>query len=175
MLKRLNEFLQARGGLAAVEFGLIAPLLVTMLLGSVEVTNMVMCDQKVESMASAASDLVAQKSSVSTSDVNDVFTATNTILYPYSTTTVSITITSIIQDPNNVNNAIVAWSNAQNATPHTVGTSMTVPAGLITAGGSVIYSEVRYSYTSPLTGLVTSTMTSNFYSKPRAAAQVAHT
>ncbi len=168
---------RARQGLAAVEFGLIAPILVTMLLGTVEITNAIVCNQKVEAMASAASDLIAQKSSVSTSDVNDVFTAVNSVLYPYPTAPATIIITSVIQDPNNANNYIVAWSAAQNGTPHTAGSSMTVPTGLISTGGSVIYAEVRYSYSDPLGAMIhgTMAMNSNFYSKPRASAQVTHT
>jgi Flp pilus assembly protein TadG len=177
MLKRIRNFARACTGLAAVEFGLIAPVLVTLLLGSVEVTDAVACDQKVHSMASATSDLVAQATSVSTSDVNDVFNAINTVLYPYPTTSATIIVTSIVNDPNRPGNYIVAWSQAQNGTPHAVGSSIVVPAGLVTTGGSVIYSEVRYTYSSPVTSFVAKSisMSSNFYTKPRASAQVVHT
>jgi Flp pilus assembly protein TadG len=159
-----------------VEFGLISPLLVTILLGSVETSNAIACDQKVQSMAAATSDLVAQATSVSTSDVNDVFNAINTIVYPYPTSGVRIIVTSIVNDPAHPGSYIVAWSQAQNGTPHAVGASMSVPAGLITAGGSIIYSEVQYSYSSPVSGIVTGVihMNSSFYSKPRASAQVVH-
>ncbi len=173
---RIRNFIRATRGLAAVEFGLISPLLVVILLGGVETSNAIACDQKVQSMAAATSDLVAQATSVSTSDVNDVFSAINTIVYPYPSTNVTIIVTSIVNDPNHPGNYIVAWSQAQNGTPHAVGSTMTVPAGLITTGGSVIYSEVRYAYTSPVSGMVTPVihMNSNFYSKPRASAQVVH-
>lgn len=177
MLKMLRKFSRAKDALAAVEFGLIAPVLVTILLGGVAASNAIAADQKVQSMAAATSDLVAQATSVSTSDVNDIFAAVNTIIYPYPTSTMAIVVTSIIPDPNRANNYIVAWSQAQNATPHQVGASMTVPTGIITTGGSVIYAEITYTYSSPVTGMATGsiTMRSNFYSKPRASAQVVHT
>jgi Flp pilus assembly protein TadG len=177
MLTRIRNFCRATRGLAAVEFGLISPLLVVMLLGGVETSNAVACDQKVQSMAAATSDLVAQATSVSTSDVNDVFNAINTIVYPYPTANVTIIVTSIVNDPAHPGNYIVAWSQAQHGTPHAVGSTISVPAGLITSGGSVIYSEVSYSYSSPVSGMVTPVihMNSNFYSKPRASAQIVHT
>ena len=177
MLTSIRNFCRETRGLAAVEFGLIAPLLVTILLGSVETSNAVACDQKVQSMASATSDLVAQATSVSTSDVNDIFSAVNTVLYPYATSNVTIVVTSIVNDPNHPGNYIVAWSQAQNGTPHAVGATIAVPTGLVTTGGSVIYSEVTYAYSSPVSGVITGVihMSSNFYSKPRASAQVVHT
>ena len=177
MLTKIRNFWRATRGLAAVEFGLISPLLVVMLLGSVETSNAIACNQKVQSTAAAMSDLVAQATSVSTSDVNDIFNAINTVLYPYPTSGMTIIVTSIVNDPNHPGNYIVAWSQAQNGTPHAVGSTIAVPTGLVTAGGSVIYSEVRYSYTSPVAGMVTPVihMNSNFYSKPRASAQVVHT
>ena len=177
MLTKIRKFCRATHGLAAVEFGLISPLLVVMLLGSVETSNAIACDQKVQSMAAATSDLVAQATSVSTSDVNDIFSAVNTVIYPYPTAAMTIIVTSIVNDPNHPGNYIVAWSQAQNGTPHSVGSTITVPAGLVTTGGSVIYSEVRYSYSSPVSGMVTPIihMNSSFYSKPRASAQIVHT
>jgi hypothetical protein len=54
---------------------------------------------------------------------------------------------------------------------------MTVPAGLITNGGSVILAEVSYTYTPPFTQGVTSgfTMTDSFYSRPRQSLLVNYT
>ncbi len=51
---------------------------------------------------------------------------------------------------------------------------MTVPSGLIPTGGSVILTEVTYTYTSPTTKLITGpiTMTDTFYSRPRRVAQI---
>ena len=71
----------------------------------------------------------------------------------------------------------MAWSNSQNSTARTVGATITVPAGLLTSGGSVILAEITYAYASPTTQVLAGavTMTGSFYAHPRRSATVAHT
>ena len=79
----------------------------------------------------------------------------------------------------------MAWSCTQGGTARAVNSVYTFPAaaqGVITqgGGGSVIMTEVSYSYTLPVTvnipGIINLTgpypMTSTFYSKPRRVAQI---
>ncbi len=51
---------------------------------------------------------------------------------------------------------------------------MTVPAGLITSGGSVIMAEITYQYTTPSQWLIKFPVTMNdtFYSHPRRVPQI---
>jgi Flp pilus assembly protein TadG len=175
MLKRFFDMLKARDGLAAVEFAFLAPVMVLMFFGTVEVSAAVDCNTRVTNVASTAADLVAQETSVSSADMANVFSALNAIIYPYSAAGAKIIISSLVDDGHG--GAKVAWSDAQNATPLTVGSAVTVPTGLITSGGSVIYAQVTYNYNSSpavyLTG--TLTMTSTFYARPRRSATVSHT
>src|SRR5262249_3193638 len=108
--------------------------------------------------------------------VNDVFTAANAIMYPFASAGSQIIITSIKQDPVVPGKYIVDWSVAQNTTAHAKGAQMTVPTGLITTGGSVIFSEITYVY-QPLTSVFTGpiTMTDSFYTHPRQSAAVIYT
>ena len=46
MLRKLAKFWKSKGGLAAVEFGLIAPVMGTLLVGTVEVCNALQCKAK---------------------------------------------------------------------------------------------------------------------------------
>jgi Flp pilus assembly protein TadG len=175
MLKFLGRFLKAKDGLAAVEFGFIAPFLITMVFGTIEVSNALNCKANVTSLASTAADLVAQDNQVTDSDMANVFNALNALLYPYPSTNAKIIISSVID--NGSGGAKVAWSDAQNTTARSVGSAVTVPTGLITSGGSVVMVEVTYTYTSASTQIVKLpiTMTNTFYTRPRRVAQISRT
>ncbi len=177
MLKTLLRMLKARDGLAAVEFAFLGPVMIVMFFGVVELSLAVDCHTRVATVASTAADLVSQETTVSSSDMTNVFSALNAILYPYSSTPAKIVISSIVDNGHGV--AQVAWSDAQNATARTVGSTVSVPTGLIVSGsgGSVILAEISYAYTSPTTQVLTGavTMTGSFYAKPRRSLTVTHT
>jgi Flp pilus assembly protein TadG len=175
MLSLLARFLSAKDGMAAVEFAMLAPVLVAMFLGSIELTDALACKQKVTGMAATAADLVAQETSVSSSDISNVFSAINSIVYPYPVSGLKIVITSLTYV--SATTGKVAWSDAQNATARSVNATVTVPSGVITSGGSVILVEVTYPYSSTLAKYLSSTtnMTSTFYARPRRSTSVAHT
>ena len=175
LFEKFRRAAKNEDGLAAIEFAFIAPVLVTLFIGTVEVTDALTCRAKVTSLASTAADLVAQDSNVTNADKTSIFNAVNAILYPYSTTGVQIRITSIIE--NGSGGYKVAWSDAQNTTANAVGATMTVPSGLVTTGGSVIKAEVTYTYASSTAKMITGglTMADTFYSRPRKVAQITRT
>ncbi len=174
MLIRTIAYLRNRDGMAAVEFALIAPIMIALFLGSIELSDALTCDQKVEGLAATASDLVAQSTTIHDSDVTNIFNALNSVLYPFAAGNAKVVISSLVDDGKNDGKANVAWSAAQNATARSVGSAVTVPAGVVSTGGSVIYAEVTYSYTSLANQYIIGTinMTSSFYSKPRRSSTV---
>lgn len=176
MLNRVRKFRDANDGIAAVEFALIAPLLIAMFFASVELTTALDCNARVARVASTASDLVSRVKTVSTADVSNVFAASNAILYPHSATNVKIVISSLID--NGSGGAKVAWSEAQNTTARAKDATLTVPDGVIKSGsgGSVIFAEVTYDYSSPVAFFLgkTVTLSSTFYSRPRRSTIVVH-
>ena len=175
MLKRIIALSKARDGAAAIEFALLAPVMILMFFAVVELSAAVDCRTRVNNVASTAADLVAQETIVSSSDMTNVFAALNAIIYPFSSGAAKIVITSVVD--NGSGGGKVAWSDAQNGTPRTVGSAVTVPTGLITTGGSVILAEITYSYVSPSTQFLTGTVTmsNSFYAHPRRSATVTHT
>jgi Flp pilus assembly protein TadG len=174
MLKIVGRGCRAQSGMAAVEFAMVLPAMLALVFGAIEVSNALICKADVTNTASTAADLVAQETRVTDAGLGDVYSSINAELFPYPTAGAQIKITSIIDDGQG--GAKVAWSKAQNATPYTTGTQMTVPAGLITTGGSVIFAEVTYNYTSPFTYFIHSpiAMTNSFYAHPRRVAQVTY-
>lgn len=184
MLKRLKLSCTGESGMAAVEFALIAPFMVTLFFGLVEVCNALNAHQKMTSVASTAADLTAQATKVSTSDLADIFAASSAIMSPFPISSMSIVITSI-EGTGERNVGKVLWSQTNgHGTPHAVGSTITIgdPAtlsdtdqGLLPASCTdatdctLILAEVSYNYTSPYGKFIVGTMNMSdaFYSKPR--------
>jgi len=162
-------------GLAAVEFALIVPLLLLFYLGSVEATNMLTANRRVTAVAYTAADLAAQAASISNADMADIFSASSAILTPFPTSPLSVRITSVVANASG--SPRVAWSDAFQTTPRAVNSTVTLPAGLVTPGTSVIMTEVTYGYASPVSSVVkeTVTFTETAYLKPRRAVTVTRT
>ncbi len=174
----LRKFYKARDGLAAIEFAFIAPVMITLFFGTVELSNALSARQDVTSIASTAADLVAQQSTITNADMSNVLDAMGAILYPYPTDVATIVISSVVDT--GATYPKVAWSDAQNGTARQVDSSVTtLPSGLIVSGSgqSIIMVEVTYTYASASTQLLKLpiTMTSVFYAKPRKSLTVTRT
>lgn len=162
-----REFSSDERGLSAVEFALILPVMIIMYIGAVEFSHALTVDRRVSSVASATADLTAQTEQVDAQSVQDIFTASTSILTPYSVAPISIVLTSVVADENN--DTTVAWSCAMNGSPHGEGSNFSLPSGLTQPFSSVIVAEVTYNYTSPIGEYLTSgiTMSETFYLRPR--------
>ncbi len=171
MLRRARGFRRAAGGVAAVEMGLIAPVLAILLLGTVELCGALEANQRIGNVAASIADLVTQESNVATGDLANIYVAGNAIMFPFQATNTTIIITSIV---NKNSQNTVCWSQAQNGNPIAKGTVMTVPAGIVATGGSTVLVQAKYTYTSPLGRLIIGSvpMTDSFYAHPRLSTQV---
>ena len=160
-----------RRGVSAIEFAFIAPVVIALYVGAVQLGNALTINRRVFSVASTTADLAAQVKSVSTGDLQDITSAASSILTPYSTAPLKIVVSSVVADNNNT--TTVDWSFATNgATPHAKNSRVTLPAGLTQANSSVIMAEVTYAFT-PLLNLRgyfnpgPFTMGRTFYERPR--------
>lgn len=183
MRKFLGRCWKSNEGLAAIEFAFVLPIMLTMLLGLVELSQAMAIRSDVTNMASTGADLIAQETSVGAGDMTNVFNALGAMLYPFALadssnkSIVTITLTSVI-DGGAGAAPKVAWSCTQGGTLETKGSapSTGLPAGLITAGdgSSVIWSKITYAYKSPISYFLTGTQnwTNNFYLKPRRVLQI---
>jgi Flp pilus assembly protein TadG len=179
--KRMAHLFKARAlsnadGTVAVEFALIAPVLIAIFFGVTELTDALETSSKVTSVASSAADLIAQDKAICNAEMTDVFSAVSAIMFPYESTGMQIRISSV-QD-NGDGTAKVQWSDAKNTSPRVVNSSLPgLPAGVIATGGSAIYAEVTFNYTSITGQWIKSVipMQSNFYARPRQVSQVNRT
>ena len=150
------RFAAESSGMAAVEFAMIAPVMIILYFGVVEIADGYDASTKASAVASTAADLIAQEKVVCDAEITDAFAALNAIMFPFSPNNMEIRISSLVDNGNGT--VKVAWSDAQNATPRDVNSSIEIPSGLVTTGGSVILAEVKYTYNSP---------TPHFFPTPR--------
>ena len=154
-------------GVSAVEFALILPIMITMYIGAVEISHALTVDRRVTSVASSAADLTAQTKQVTSASMQDIFTAANSIMLPYSAAPISIVLTSVVADENN--DTTVGWSCSLNGSTYADGSAFTLPNGLTQPYSSVIVAEVTYNYIPPIGEFITGgiTMAEKFYLRPR--------
>ncbi len=173
-MRPLRRLLRCRRGIAASEFALILPLMVLVLVGTVELGNALLLDRKVSRAAHIAADLVAQSRQITTGELNDVFEAVEEILQPFPAS-MAITLTSVYFDPDD-DQIRVAWSQTRNGQAHSQGSAFALPqADMLIAGESVIVAEISYAYAPLFADLILNdvTLTDQAYLKPRRVSQVA--
>jgi Flp pilus assembly protein TadG len=162
LLTRAKARFADERGVAAVEFALLLPVMLTMYLGSVEVSQGLSADRKVVLLARTLGDLTTQKSAVSTSTMDTVSAAGSVVLSPLKVNVALMRVTSVaISAPSSgvVNDATVCWTYVKGTWPtaFAVGEKLdvtTVPTTLRTdIGSSVVLAEVQYPY-KPVIGYV---------------------
>jgi Flp pilus assembly protein TadG len=162
------------GGMAAVEFSLILPILVLLWIGGVEVTQALSVDRRLNNLASALGDLVARSKIVTYADVDAIFDIAGGALFPYSATGIQMRITAV--NMNSSGTATVAWSRAEGTTAYTDAAPMNsvVPATLRVADTQIIMAEVYYNYTPAVGYVITGTLNldDRMYFVPRLVTKV---
>jgi len=153
-------------GLAAIEFAMVVPLMLVLFFGVVEFSSGIAVNRKVTLMARTLSDLTSQNTSVTATQLNNIFNASTGIMTPYSTTPVNARIVELYIDAGLAVHQI--WTATSGAAPPT-GT-VAVPTALKVPKSYLIYSEVSYNYV-PAVGFVmtkTGINLSDFtYTRPR--------
>jgi Flp pilus assembly protein TadG len=175
-LRLLRRLRGDRRGVSAIEFAFIAPILILCYFGVAELCGALLAERKATHVASEVGDLVAQCQSVAASDfTGDFWPVGAAVLYPLSTSNLSMRITSITADSTDkiftVASGGPTFDNGGALHAYAPGTVLTLPAlsGLIPANGSIIMSETQYTYTSPVSIVVKNALTFNstFYLAPR--------
>jgi Flp pilus assembly protein TadG len=159
-------------GIAAVEFAVIVPLMLTMFFGTLEFSSGVAVDRKLTLVARTLSDLTSQSTTVTDLDLTNFTTAGKAILTPYSATPLFSTVTSLYVD-SSTTVARVQWSKG--STPRTAGSTVTIPSQLQVAGTYLIMAEVAYRYTPTIGYVMAPTgvpLTDVSYTRPRQGACV---
>jgi Flp pilus assembly protein TadG len=156
-------------GVSAIEFAFIAPVLILAYFGLAELCGAMLAERKASHTASAVGDLVAQASVIHDSDISNIFAIGSIVMTPDPSATLGMRVTSV-QAGATATATTVGWSDASGTmTANTAGANIAIPANMITAGQSIIESDVTYTYNVPVAYLLPSAFTYNytFYLRPR--------
>src|ERR1700742_830592 len=109
-LARLRGFAADQNGVSAVEFAILLPLMLTLYLGGVEISQAVSADRKTTLVAHTVGDLTAQSTDVtSAGDIPNFFNAGTKVAYPFTATVLKMTVSSVCIDATGTR-ATIAWS-----------------------------------------------------------------
>lgn len=156
-----------RAGVAATEFALLLPLMITLYLGGVEVSQAVAIDRKVSLTARTVADLTSQSSVINNTDMQNILDASTAVMSPYGASNVQIVLSFVQLDATKT--ATVGWSDAKNASPRPQNSSVSVPSGIAIANSTLVMAEVKYPYKPTIGYVITGTLnlTETFFMRPR--------
>lgn len=146
----VRTFRQDVRGVAAVEFGFIAPVLVLMLLGVIEVTRAVSIDSRISVATNMVADLVAREQQLTKEDVEAIYEVVSEVMAPYDDTLV-MTLIPVMSASDNASMTLVYPSEA-NRPRHPEGAvppkcqAYSLPAGMLKTNESVIVVETTYEF-----------------------------
>ncbi|HEY8067172.1 MAG TPA: TadE/TadG family type IV pilus assembly protein [Methylosinus sp.] len=158
-------------GMIAVEFALMIPIAVLILVGEFTLGEAISISRKVAITGRTLTDLVARRAIVSTSDLTTILNASTQIIAPFSTSNLTILLAEVSTDASGTK---VDWSEPFNTTPLLKGSPFVLPTGMAQVGTSLIYAYVRYDYTPPFaTRMIPAVpIRYTFYINPRVTSSV---
>ncbi len=161
-LRALNKPLRNDRGGVMIEFGFAMPVLVLLMLGGVELGRYVLLHQKLDRTAMTVSDLVARVQSITTAEIDTVFTAANLVMEPFSFGANGVVVISSVYDDSSTPK--VRWQRQGGGTlsvTSSVGTqggNATISDNnLVEPGVGIIIGETYYQYTPWFIDLIPST------------------
>jgi len=148
-LRSLRQFRRDRRGASAIEFALLAPLMLGLYIGCVEISEGVAADRKVTLTAGALANLTSQVTTLTTADITNILNASTAIMNPY-TGSVAAKISCLKIDATGI--ARVTWgASTTGVTARAPNEVVTIPANLAVPNSYLVFSEVSYQYV-PVTG-----------------------
>ncbi|MET0182273.1 MAG: TadE/TadG family type IV pilus assembly protein [Caulobacterales bacterium] len=93
-----HRFLTDRSGLAAVEFALILPMMLVLLLGSIEIISFLQADRRAENTAVSLADVVSQDDEITNAELTGIWAALEPLEFPDDARDLDVRITSIAFD-----------------------------------------------------------------------------
>lgn len=151
----LRRLIGEREGVSLVEFAFVAPILVSLLIGSFEIARFVLLNQKLNRLASNSSDLVTRSAAMSEAELDNIFAAGEYITAPFRMGNKGVVIITSASNPgpNDTTPPVVNWQQRSDILvtfPSEVGVEAgqaTLPAGLtLRVGQDIIISEVIYDF-----------------------------
>jgi Flp pilus assembly protein TadG len=172
MAKSMRDLLLGREGVAAIEFAMVAPLMLLLFVGSVEFSQALTVDRRVTQIASSTADLVAREKSITTADMEGIMDIIDHLMSPYDNSRLRVTLLNVYSAMNNAGDVKVCWSYNHNGGANTYSDQQaySLPSGILGTGASTIVAEVVYEYQPLIFNMFIESafrMEERFFLKPR--------
>lgn len=152
-----RRFFKDKRGIAALEFALIAPILILLYLGSVEMTGGLDVDKQLGRATAMIADLVTQqKTTITKAKISDIMKIGEATLLPYRRDTPKITVTAF--EVSSSGTATAKWSWHRENGVETRGSGATLDANLNIPGTSIIRVDMNIAYVPLLAWTIESTV-----------------
>jgi len=153
--RRLRQLKRDQRGVSAIEFAMLAPLMIALYFGVVEISQGVAIDRKVMLSARTVADLVSQQlNTITKAEIDNLVKAAQTVTEPYPTAPLK-TVVSQVKIDVATGKATIDWSYAgPGATARIAGSTVTtvIPPDLIPPVDPkaqpiyLIWGETQYAY-----------------------------
>lgn len=153
MLSRLfhrifKKWARAEDGVAAMESVFVFPILMVLLLGTFDLGNAILANQKTIRASQVTADLVTRDRSVNSAAITEAITAGELALQPFDTASFGVDIVSIRFDDEAAPQ--IEWRETRNMPPNS--NVLLDVAALAEAGSGVVVVTIQYSYDPVFTG-----------------------
>ena len=178
-LRRIGGFRGNERGAAMVEFALVVPFMLILYMGTIEISDLIAVDRRINVISGTVGDLIAREDGcIDSATITDYFKASEGIITPYSKTGVKQVASLLTVSGAGV--ARVTWSQAYNGgTAKTLNSVYALPTAMvdISKGQWVVMSETSYAYKPLLGWVVTSAINlrRTSYYLPREGTTISYT
>jgi Flp pilus assembly protein TadG len=164
-ISRFRTFGSNVSGVVAIEFALIAPLLMLMTFGTFEISRALIVHKRFQKSAAIIGDLVARQKQLGESysdaaaQLALMMNATEHAMLPYSSSPLQLGIYQFRAKSTDASQTRVEWSYAYHnmqieSCSLNYTTNSLVPAGLLSQGDAAIIIDAKYQYTPVLKNII---------------------
>ncbi|MGB3812794.1 MAG: TadE/TadG family type IV pilus assembly protein [Shinella sp.] len=146
LLMRMRRFLTDRRGVGAIEFAIVAPLMIMAYIGAFEISVAVSMSRKVSRASSTVSDLLTRSKTTSATTLAAMTDVTKNIVAPFSQDGHTLKITGIAV--NAAGQATIAWSHGAGAdAAYAKGAAVTLPKDMTATSTFLVRTEYAVPHT----------------------------
>lgn len=173
LLRRLGA--DARG-VAAIEFALVAPILIVLYAGGFEIAQASTVYRKLTDTTVQLANVTSQYTTMSSTDVSNVLNASSQIMSPYSTGPLTVVLSEVETDSSGTTGT-VQWSEPFQTTALSTSTKISMPSGFQQPNSYYILAQTTYQYTPVIGSAFISpiAMSSQIFMLPRASSSIPYT
>lgn len=164
-ISRIRSLVSDASGVAAIEFAIIAPVLMVMTFGTFEMSRALIVHKRFQKAAAIVGDLVSRQEQLGTSyddakaQLALMMSAAVQAMVPYSATPLQIGIYQFRAKSTDATQTRVEWSYAYHDMPVqscslTYTTNSLVPPNLLSKGDAAVIIDASYQYTPLLTNII---------------------